>query len=202
MTRSVGFALIAMGCAHPQVISLEAPDTACPGQPVEVRWQVDGRASLRVSRAEDDWDEGEVPPTGRRAIVTPRVTTLTVTALEATPEKKNAYRSRTIDVPRLDDDRAALATCDASGHCQGSFELPAIHPLRVVKLSGPTYRQGVVVQPTNVCVAPPGAARTCVAPETSAALDVAAGGKWTLESDLPPNTTPPELRIHLDLLCR
>jgi hypothetical protein len=193
--------LTALGCTRPQVVSLEAPDTACPGQHVEVQWKVDGRASLRVARAEGDWDEGEVPSTGRRALMTDRPTTLTLTALEARPEMKNAWRSRTIDVPRLADDRAALATCDASGHCEGSFELPPVEHLRVVGLSGPTYRQGVVVQPTRICVTAPGAPPACVAPGESVPLAVSAGGKWTLQADLPPNTIPPELRIRLDLRC-
>ncbi|HKO89992.1 MAG TPA: hypothetical protein VJU61_02505 [Polyangiaceae bacterium] len=195
--------LLCAGCTRPQVVSLVAPTMACPNQDVVVSWEVEGAAALRAERAERDWDEGEVPSQGRRTLAISQTTTFTLKALDARPEHKNAYRTARTQVPQLYENRAALATCDGDGKCQGSFVLPETTGMRVIKVSDPTLLVRGQAQPVVMCVNSPAAQRTCVEPGASAALDTPAAGTWTLEASLPaPSPTPPQLRIHLDLNCQ
>lgn len=165
-------------------------------------WQVRGAASLRAERGPQSWDEGAVPSEGQRKLMATETTTFTLRALDANPAQKDAYSVRPLAVPRLDDDRVAPADCSGS-KCSGSFELSAVPGLRVSRLSAPSIVAAGQFQAATVCVTPPSAARTCVAPGSDAAIDVLAAGPWKLEAELPPNlTVPPQLHIHLDFRCR
>jgi len=194
--------LFSAGCTRPQVLSLVVPAMACPDHEVVVSWQVKGRAALRASRGERDWDEGEVPSRGQRTLAVSQTTTFTLKALDARPEKKDAYRTARTQVPQLYENRAAPATCDETGKCLGSFVLPETSGMRVVKLSDPSLVVRGQAQPVTICINPPAAPRTCVEPGSSTPLDAPAAGTWTLEASLPAaSPTPPQLRIHMDLTC-
>ena len=131
-----------------------------------------------------------------------QTTSFTLTALDARPEQKSAYRTAQTRVPQLYENRAAPASCDGAGKCVGTFVLPETSGLRVVKLSDPTLVVRGQVQPMVICINSPAAQRICVEPGSSAPLDTPAAGTWTLEATLPaPTPTPPQLRIHLDLNC-
>src|SRR4051812_41939807 len=42
------------------------PSLTCPGETVQVQWNVHEKAKLRVERGSGDWDEEEVASSGRR----------------------------------------------------------------------------------------------------------------------------------------
>ena len=204
------------GCVQAQVISLAVPPLACPDQRISIEWEAIGRASLRSARAKNDWQETEVPSRGRLQLMAVQTTTFTLRALDAKASRKRAYRSATLQVPLTEQDRAVRASCDEDGRCRGSFVLPEVSMMKVVKLSEPTLVVGGRAQAVALCVTAPPGRQSCLEPSSSAAIDIPATGTWTLEATLPQEPTPqeptpqeptpqeqapPQLRIHLALRC-
>jgi hypothetical protein len=195
------------GCVQSQVVSLAVPPLACPDQRISIEWEAIGRASLRAARAKNDWQEMEVPSRGRLQLMAVQTTMFTLRALDAKASRKSAYRSATLQVPLTEQDRAVRASCDEDGRCRGSFVLPEVSMMKVVKLSEPTLVVGGQAQALALCVTPPPGGQSCLEPAASTAIDTPATGTWTLEARLPPEqmppeqTPPPQLRIHLGLRC-
>jgi hypothetical protein len=192
-------ALALAGCARPQVIAFAVPPLTCPGGEAVVTWAVEGRASLRVTRADDTWDEGEVFSKGQRRVVTREATRFLLTALDARPEEKNAYAMATLDVP--DGEREAPAECQGS-QCRASFEIGPVAGLRVLELSRPTLIVGGQERPARVCATSPAGQRSCVDPEGSLRVDTPAPGPWLLEADSSDgDSVPPRIHLHLAFSC-
>lgn len=197
--------LAVAACAHEVVAFAVDPPLACPGQTVTIRWQVKGRAALRTERAANDWNEEQVPAQGERRQAVTQRTTFTITAADASPAQGHRFASRTVDMAQGPSVRAAETTCDpGSGKCRGTFELaPGSPALMVRSLSGAKIVAAGQTWPGQVCVSHAGLPATCLGASDSIVVDVAAAGPWTLETDLPAETThsPPQLRVQLGFGC-
>jgi hypothetical protein len=191
---------------HPQVNTFTVePPLICPGQEVQVQWDVRGRASLRAEPAAADWDGGAVLSQGKRTVHPTTTTSFTVTALDANPADGNSFATKPVQVPRPAEDRAAHATCDpGSRKCTGSLTIDSAPGVDVRRLSAPTLVQSGRSLPIEVCVTHDGLARTCIGPGATTDVHVTAGGTWTLEATFDPSaapTPPPQLRVHFDFGC-
>jgi hypothetical protein len=195
----LGAALGLACCARPQVIAFSVPPLTCPGGEVVVAWAVEGRASLRATRADDSWDEGEVPSRGQRRVVTREATRFLLTALDARPEEKSAYAMGTLDLP--DGEREVPAECEGT-HCRGTFEIGPADGLRVLELSKPTLIVSGVERSTRVCATSPAGLRSCVDAEQSLRVDTPAPGQWVLEAESnESDPVPPRLHLHFAFSC-
>jgi hypothetical protein len=194
------------GCAHKAVVSFNVdPQLSCPGKPVLVQWEVNGRASLHAEPAPKDWVEGATDSKGSRQVFPEVTTAFTVTALDANPAQGNSSGTKSVQVLPHNDNRAASSSCDeTTHHCQGSFTLKSIDSLRVVKISNPTFVRSGQRQARDVCVTAPNGAKTCVKANQGAELSAPANGSWVLETELAPEepaTPPPQLRLFFDFGC-
>ena len=204
---AVGLAALpsGVGCSHNIRAFDVDPHAVCPGETVQVMWNVAGPARLRTERGPNDWDEGEVPPVGSRKVVPAGTTKLKLTALRANPGESGAEGN--LDITVLPSGRKQTsATCDAAGHCRGEFTLRAPGgKLRARKLSSPQSRQSGALTPARICVSHGGLqAPVCIAPDQSADVSVAADGAWILEADIPdatPPAPPPDLMVDMQLGC-
>jgi hypothetical protein len=183
------------------------PPLACPGQIVQVQWRVQGKATLRAERGSADWDEEEVPSSGRRFVAPAVTTTFKITASDVNPAAGPSFGVKTVEIPKLFDERRVVASCDpAIGKCRGEFVLDnAAGALRVRRLSAPLVIQRGHAQAAEVCVTHDGVPGTCVSAGQAIDVDVPANGTWTLEAALAagmPVTPPPALSIHLDFGCQ
>lgn len=202
-----GLALLASGscCAHNIKAFDVEPHAVCPGETVQVTWDVKGPARLRAERGTTDWDEGDVPPTGSRTVIPAVTTTLKLKALRANPGEPGAFDTKYITV--LPSGRKqASATCDAAGHCRATFKLNAPGgQLQARKLSSPQSRQDGALTPTKICASHAGLpAPVCIESNQSADVAVAADGEWILEADIPgavPPAPPPDLMVEMQLGC-
>jgi hypothetical protein len=201
----VAIVLLHACCKPPPPVFTVAPLLACPGQVVDVKWDVTGKATLRTERGPTDWDEGEVPPSGRRRVASAVTTTFRLTLLDVNPAAGPSFGNQQVVIPKLLDERRVLSQCDAAtAVCTGSFDLDAMADrLRVRKLSSPLLVQGGRAQATEICVTHDGLPRTCVGPGQMSDVNVPANGTWTLEAALPAGsaTPPPALVIRLDFDC-
>lgn len=200
--------VLAQGCCkHPPPKFAATPALACPGQVAEVTWDVHGKATLRAERGPADWDEEDVPPSGRRRVAPAVTTTFKLTLHDVNPAEGPSFGAQQVVIPKLLDERRVVSHCDAAtARCTGSFELDATAGrLRARKLSSPLVIQGGRAQSLEVCVTHDGLPRTCVGPGQLTDVDVSANGVWTLEAALPTGgapTPPPALSIRLDLVCQ
>jgi hypothetical protein len=195
-------------CNHPGIVKFEVePSTVCPGKEAVVTWQVDGAARLRAERGPNDWDEQDVPSTGKRRVVPAAKTAFTLTALDANPARGKAYGTKSIELPRLDDERRTHDNnCDETARtCGGVFTLDEHAAGRVIGLRAPRVtRGGKTVDASRICITHDGLAKTCVTPTTPATVDVAAAGTWRVELDLGPDEPtepPPAFTLTVDFAC-
>lgn len=194
-------------CKPPPPVFAVTPPLACPGQIVEVKWDAHSKATLRAERGPGDWDEEDVPPSGRRRVAPAVTTTFRLTLPDVNPADGPSFGDQQVVIPKLLDERRVASQCDAAAaRCAGSFDLEATAgPLRVRKLSSPLVVRGGHAQAMEVCVTHDGLPRTCVGPGQMTDVDVPANGKWTLDVALPTGgavTPPPALGIRLDLVCQ
>jgi hypothetical protein len=201
----LSLALLFSSCAHGvQAFSVEPP-LVCPGQTVVVRWQVQGRASLRAERGSNDWDQEDVPSQGQRSLALATPTTFTLRAVDANPAAGHASAIKQADVAQGPTEKAVASTCDAeAGKCRGTFELAASQGLMVRSLAAPKIVRAGHVQGGRICVRHAGLPTTCLAADERVAVAVSAGGPWTLETDLPtddPNGPAPQLRLQMGFGC-
>ncbi|HET7502439.1 MAG TPA: hypothetical protein VFK02_15575 [Kofleriaceae bacterium] len=206
-----GLALVvalAPGChEHPPPVFTVEPAQVCPGQVVEVHWEVSGQATLRTERSATDWDEEAVPPSGRRRLAPAVTTTFTLGTPDANPAKGPSFGTRTVEVVRASGERRVLSRCDAAtARCTGSFEIGGgAGALQARRLSLPLAIQGGRSHAIELCVTHDGMPRTCVGPEQAVEVAAAATGSWTLEAVLPAGlsvTPPPALAVQLELGCQ
>ncbi len=194
-------------CAHHRVVAFSVePTLVCPGQAVDVKWNVQGRASLRTDSGGNQGSEEPVSSQGERKVNLGQPTTFTVRALDANPADGQSFAAQSVDVPQAPVFKAANATCDpASGKCTGTFTLAtAGSGVQVRTIAAPKIVQGGRVQPGRICVTHAGLAPTCISGDDKADVAVAAGGDWTLQADLPAGeggAIGPQLRVQLGFGC-
>lgn len=193
-------------CAHNGVIAFHVdPPLVCANKTVAISWQVRGRAELKAVPPPPNWHE-DIPSEGKLpAVPIAQDTTFTIVAPDANPADGASYASQTAQVTAQSDNRAAPATCDATGVCRGEIEIKADPAVHVVKLANPTWRSGFKVTEHEVCITPPGAARTCLPPQASALVDLPANGKWMFDMKLADGESPdppPQLRVFMDFNCK
>jgi hypothetical protein len=198
--------LLLASCAHKVVSFSVEPLAVCSGQSVDIRWNVQGRASLRIDRGGGDAAEEAVPSQGERKLTVSKPTTITVRALDANPADAHAQGIQFVDVPQGAVEKGASASCDSSsGKCTGSFDMQITGPgLTVRSLATPMIVRLGHAQPGRICVSHAGLAPTCLSANDKAEVAVAAAGVWTLETELPAgeSTTPgPQLRVQLGFGC-
>jgi hypothetical protein len=194
------------GCQHPPSVFTVAPALACPGQVVQVQWDVYGKATLRAERSANDWDEEDVPPSGLRRVAPAVTTTFRLTLSDVNPARGPSFGDQQVVIPKLLDERRVVSQCEAAtARCTGSFTLDTTGRLQVRKLSSPVVVQNGRAQAMEVCATHDGLNRTCVGPGQETDVDVPATGSWTLDAVLPAGasvTPPPALGIHLDFACQ
>jgi len=194
-------------CAHHKVVAFAVePTLICPGQAVEVTWTVQGRASLRADIGSTSGADELVPSQGERKVSLDLPATFTVKALDANPADGQSFASRSVEVPQAPVVKAANATCDAaSGKCTGTFTLATTGAGVLVRtIARPSIVWGGHAQTGRICVAHVGLASTCVTGNDTAEVAVAAGGDWTLATDLPAGESGspgPQLRVELGFGC-
>jgi len=198
--------LVFASCAHKVVSFSVEPPVVCSGQPAQVQWSVQGRASLRIDRGAGDANEEEVPSKGERSLVVTQATTFTIRALDANPADGQSFGTKSVAVPQGPVEKAAASACDvASAKCQGTFEIDAGGGgLQVRSLAAPTIVRAGRVQPGRICVSHEGLAPACLAPDGRVDVAVSAQGVWTLETDLSAGEDAmpgPQLRIQLGFGC-
>jgi hypothetical protein len=170
-----------------------------------VEWEVRGRASLRSERGPNDWEEGDVPSTGRRTVTPAASTSFTLRALDAKPAEGAAFAVKPLLVARAAEDRGNVGACDPNTRkCSAMFSLEdGGGSLRVRSLSAPRVVQGGVTKSTALSVSH-GGWRAVVPAGGSASANVPAQGDWTIEEDLAPgeaSTPPPTLKVLVEFGC-
>ena len=198
--------LLVVSCAHKVVSFSVEPPLVCPGQVVSLKWNVQGRASLRTGQGESDSKDEPVPSQGERSLSVANPTAFTIRALDANPADGQSFATRSVDVVKGPVEKAAASTCDAgSGKCRGSFELvTAGSALRVLAIAAPRIVRAGRVQPGRICVSHAEMASTCISGDDKVDVAVGADGVWTLETDLPATETgapDPQLRVQLGFGC-
>jgi len=198
--------LLLVSCAHKVVSFSVEPPVVCAGQAVEVKWNVQGRASLRIDGGAGESSEELVPSEGERRLVIAKRTTFTIRALDANPADGQSVGTKAVDVPEGPVEKAATSTCDTtSGKCLGTFDLKSEGSgLQVRRIAGPKIVRAGRVQPGTICVSHQGLAPTCVSGDGIADVVVDAAGTWTLETLLPTGVSAapgPQLRVQLGFGC-
>jgi hypothetical protein len=201
--------VVSQACSNPKPppVFVARPALACPGEAVEVIWDVHGKATLRAERSPTDFDEEDVPPSGQRTVTPAVSTTYKLKLHDVNPADGPSFGDQPVVIPKLLDERRVVAKCDsATARCMGSFDPDATAGrLHVRKLSLPRVILDGHAQAMEVCVMHDGLARTCVGPGQATDVDLPASGTWTLDAALPagtPATPPPALSIHLDFVCQ
>jgi len=198
------FAMLA--CTHDGVVAFNVkPPLVCPGKTVDISWQVQGRAQLKATPPPPNWNE-QIPSQGSLSAV--RVSsdmTFVIIAPDANQARGRSYAMQTAQVTAQEEPRAAKATCTDAGVCTGEITINADSSVRVSKLANPAWRSGFKLADHEVCVTPPTGNRICVAPKSSAPLDLPANGKWLFDMKLAEGESgdpPPLLRVEFDFGCK
>jgi len=193
-------------CAHDAVLAFHVePPLLCPNQTVAITWKVRGRAQLKANPTPPGWKEDVPSDGGLPAVTVGQDTTFTILAPDANQARGSSFASQEARVTAQTDNRAVQAMCDASGTCSGTLTIDADKSVRVKRMANPTWRSGFKVADHEVCVTPPSGSRTCLAPNTSAALDLPASGVWKFDMKLAQTELgdpPPELRVFFDFGCK
>lgn len=193
-------------CAHDAVLAFHVePPLVCANQTVAITWQVRGRAQLKATPTPPGWNEDVPSDGGLPAVVVGQDMTFTIVAPDANQARGASFASQEAKVTAQTDNRAVQATCDASGTCSGILTIDADKSVRVKRMANPTWKSGFKVADHTVCVTPPSGTRTCLAPNTSAALDLPANGTWTFDMKLAQDESgdpPPQLRVFFDFGCK
>jgi hypothetical protein len=204
---ATGLALVASCCAHPQIkVYAIEPPVVCPGQRAHVRWQVEGRATLRAERGKDDWDEEEILSQADRTVAPVTTTHYFLTAIDANPADGHRTAMKSVEVPALTSVREVTTTCDpAQRKCSGSFTLESQGGLlHLRQITMPTMTRAGHQSGRRICLSRANTAPVCVATGTSATVSGVADGSWTLETDLLEGETlapPPTLSVTVSLDC-
>lgn len=193
-------------CSHPVRAFSATPALICPADPVQVHWDVDGKAEMTATPPPPDWS-GETPPMGDRTVHPIADTQFTLTSVEGNPAKDGAPQNVFVKVKAAASElRGVSAPCDDSRHCKKEMTLNAAPGLTVATVSGPRIvRAGKVLSERQLCVTPPTGARQCFRGAEVARVDAPADGPWMLEIDLleGEETTPPvKVEAHFNFACK
>jgi hypothetical protein len=193
-------------CSHPVRAFSAAPMLICPADPVQLHWDVDGKAELTATPAPPDWS-GKTPSKGDRTVHPMADTRFTLTSLEGNPAKDGAPQQRFVKVKAGGSElRGVSAPCAEDRHCRQQMTLDAADGLTVATVSGARIvRSGKVLPERQLCVTPPASARQCFHGNEVAQVNAPASGNWALEVELleGEEPTPPVMvEAHFNFACR
>jgi hypothetical protein len=194
--------LLLVGCGdNGAVVKFDVkPRDVCADKPVDVTWEVKGKAKLHAEPVpESGWSEGDVDSSGTLHPIVKKDTTFTVTAKDANAAKGSAYSSQPVTVATPGDRR--VTTSCSGGTCSGHFDVHAGSEVRVSGLANPRITQGGRTQPVKLCVVHAGMDRTCLDPSQHVEVNVAAAGDWMVEGQVSSAPPPPAFTVEVMLAC-
>jgi hypothetical protein len=194
--------ILIVGCGeNGAVVKFDVqPRDVCVDKPVDVTWEVKGKAKLHAEPVpEQGWIEGDVDSTGTLHPIVKEDTKFTVTAVNANAAKGSAYSSQPVTVATPGDRR--VTTSCAGGTCSGHFDVHAGSTVHVSGLANPRITQGGHTQPIRLCVVHMGMDRTCLDPRQHVDVNVVAAGDWIVDAQVSSDTPPPAFTVEVVLAC-
>jgi hypothetical protein len=215
-----------IGCNHDRVNGFHvglptqiSTVSVCSGQQVNVKWEVNGKASLgtakggpEVNHKAADFVMKDVASSGEQLFTVTESTAYRISAVNANPADDGSFADQYAVVPVGPINKGNTATCDASNRCKTSFTLEATPSMLVRWVGSPLVQVSGHSEPIKICVSHEGSTPVCVDHNGVANVNNAsAAGTWTLEADVPTSVMPtpspgeppppPVLKMHFDFGC-
>ena len=212
MARLLVLLPLVAACHQYRVVSFDVePHLGCPGQSVQVSWNVEGRARLAIiegtkAPTPDQVLAAERPVKSRDTETLPldETTTFVIRAVDANQAKDPWQGMKWIEVPTSDESKGVTTECDGTT-CRGTFTIHASgDAARVTHISTPTLKQNGTQVPATIRITHGALVATPLEPGHDLSTVVPAAGEWTLEATLParaPDDPPPGLGITLHIAC-